>query len=187
MVTLSDAILTSATWLTLLAFVIAFFTMRASTKLDEYRQGLFAIRDALFDLAADGYLRFDHPAYVLLRTTINGHIRHAHFVGVLPLLAVSLANRRKPERPHSDRIEDAIADLPHETQARIRKIERQMQQLVVPYVIPLSPVALAIFRRSFQPYRKAIIRDRVVLSRPIEESNYLAEHWRGSRGIGIHG
>src|SRR3954467_6683321 len=45
---------------------------------DVYRQKLFEVRNALFDLAATGEVSFDSPAYQTLRTTINGFIRFAH-------------------------------------------------------------------------------------------------------------
>jgi hypothetical protein len=39
---------------------------------------MFAIRDELFDYAASGKIAFDHPAYRLLRQSMNGMIRYGH-------------------------------------------------------------------------------------------------------------
>jgi len=47
-------------------------------RLDCYRQKMFAVRDELFDYAADGHISFDDPAYVLLRSQMNGMIRYGH-------------------------------------------------------------------------------------------------------------
>ena len=46
--------------------------------LDLLRQRLFAIRDDLFDFAADGGIEFDDPVYRELREDINNFIRFAH-------------------------------------------------------------------------------------------------------------
>ena len=50
----------------------------AEHRLDAFRQELFAIRDELFDYAAAGNIKFDDPAYRLLRKSMNGFIRYAH-------------------------------------------------------------------------------------------------------------
>ena len=57
---------------------------------DLFRQRLFALRDELFDLAADGHLAYDAPAYAQLRTTINGYIRFAERFGVSHLVLSQL-------------------------------------------------------------------------------------------------
>jgi hypothetical protein len=46
--------------------------------LDNLRQRLFAIRDDLFDFAADGGVAFEHPCYRELRNDLNGLILFAH-------------------------------------------------------------------------------------------------------------
>lgn len=50
----------------------------AEHRLDAFRQEMFAIRDELFDYAADGNINFNDPAYRLLRRYMNGFIRYAH-------------------------------------------------------------------------------------------------------------
>ena len=47
-------------------------------RVDSFRETLFALRDELFDLAADGVVPFNDPAYTQLRLMINGMIRFAH-------------------------------------------------------------------------------------------------------------
>ncbi len=59
-----------------LAFVI--FWVWPEQRVDLFRQQMFALRDELFDFAADGKIKFDDPAYVLLRQLMNGFIRYAH-------------------------------------------------------------------------------------------------------------
>src|SRR5438034_929815 len=45
---------------------------------DEFRQKMFAVRDELFDYAASGEIAFEHPAYRLLRQSMNGFIQFGH-------------------------------------------------------------------------------------------------------------
>jgi hypothetical protein len=50
----------------------------------------------LFDGAADGKIDFNHPAYGLLRSTINGFLRFGPHVGALRLIAMVLvADKRE--------------------------------------------------------------------------------------------
>jgi hypothetical protein len=54
--------------------------------LDRLRQKLFAIRDELFDFAADGGIGFGEPVYRELRNDLNGLILFAHKMTFLRLL-----------------------------------------------------------------------------------------------------
>ena len=45
---------------------------------DLFRQRMFDLRDQLFDLADTGTIDFNHPAYGLLRQTMNWFIRFGH-------------------------------------------------------------------------------------------------------------
>ena len=53
---------------------------------DALRHQLFEIRDELFDYATRGEISFDSPAYGMMRTLLNGQIRHAHRARLLYLL-----------------------------------------------------------------------------------------------------
>ncbi len=55
-----------------------FYASGRSLLLDILRQRLFAIRDELFDFAADGGIEFNDPTYRELRDDINSLIRFAH-------------------------------------------------------------------------------------------------------------
>ena|SRR2546425_906138 len=69
-------VIQSVTSLTLL--LIAVFWVLPRTRLDAFREQMFAIRSELFDYAASGKIKFDDPAYRLLRQSMNGFIRYAH-------------------------------------------------------------------------------------------------------------
>ncbi|HVA81757.1 MAG TPA: hypothetical protein VNF29_12600, partial [Candidatus Binataceae bacterium] len=61
-----------------LAFWGLFYLSARTLLLDILRQRLFAIRDDLFDFAADGGIEFGNPIYRELREDINNFIRFAH-------------------------------------------------------------------------------------------------------------
>lgn len=54
------------------------FWLWSAVRLDCFRQRMFEVRDELFDYAASGRISFDHPAYRLLRQSMNGFIRYGH-------------------------------------------------------------------------------------------------------------
>lgn len=64
--------------LSLIVLVIVVFSLWPAQRVDLFRQQMFALRDELFDFAADGNISFEDPAYVLLRQLMNGFIRYAH-------------------------------------------------------------------------------------------------------------
>src|SRR5688572_19860233 len=62
-------------------------------RIDLFRDRMFALRQDLFDLAAQGVIPFDHPAYGALRRTMNGFIRLADQVNLTATLALALEVR----------------------------------------------------------------------------------------------
>jgi hypothetical protein len=70
----------------LILLFIQILVLWPSFRLDAFRQSLFALRDELFDYAADGHISFDDPAYGLLRKSMNGFIRYAHNLTFFRLL-----------------------------------------------------------------------------------------------------
>lgn len=76
-----------------LLWVILLFGFIPYARLDGFRQNMFAVRDELFDYAADGNIAFDHPAYVLLRQQMNGFIRYGHQLTVFRCLMTVLSHK----------------------------------------------------------------------------------------------
>src|SRR5882762_3750422 len=64
--------------LSLIVLVFVMFRLWPEQRIDLFRQQMFALRDELFDFAADENVSFEHPAYKLLRELMNGFIRYAH-------------------------------------------------------------------------------------------------------------
>jgi hypothetical protein len=69
-----------------LSWLFLVFKILPYVRLDGFRQNMFAIRDELFDYAADGNISFDQPAYVMLRRQMNGFIRYGHQLTVFRCL-----------------------------------------------------------------------------------------------------
>ena len=64
--------------LTLAVFVILVAWLWPMQRMYLFRQEMFAVRDELFDFAADDGISFEDPAYIQLRQLFNGFIRYAH-------------------------------------------------------------------------------------------------------------
>lgn len=80
-------------------WVLVIFKLLPEARLDAFRQSMFAVRDELFDFAADGNVAFDAPAYVLLRQQMNGFIRYAHHLTAFRMLLTVVMHKiaRDPE------------------------------------------------------------------------------------------
>ncbi len=61
-----------------LAGLFILYRLSKALRIDVFRQDMFILRDEMFLYAANGYIPFDHPAYVVLRTAMNGFIRFGH-------------------------------------------------------------------------------------------------------------
>lgn len=73
-----------ATTLSLVGIYWIAFWLYRDYRVDQFRQSLFAIRDELFDFAADGNIGFDHAVYRGLRELINRQIRFGHRIRLMP-------------------------------------------------------------------------------------------------------
>jgi hypothetical protein len=98
----------SVTALALLLVLV--LVWRAEQRIDVFRQRMFAIRDELFDFASEGGVDFQHPAYQLLRNSMNGFIRYAHRLTFFQLLTW-----------HSKWTE-ALDSLPVSSEVKLRKL-----------------------------------------------------------------
>ena len=63
--------------LSLAALAVLWFYVRRLTKVDEFRETLFTLRDNLFDYMWENDLPFDDPTYLELREGLNRGIRMA--------------------------------------------------------------------------------------------------------------
>jgi hypothetical protein len=108
---------------------------------DLFRTRLFAIRAELFDGAADGKIGFNHPAYGLLRSTLNGFLRFGPHVGTLRLLAMAMVVDARAFAPECDfdyRWREAFKSLTEEQRGWLLGLREEMHKAFRKHVIATS-------------------------------------------------
>jgi hypothetical protein len=126
-------------------WILAFKLMR-DYRIDALRDRLFALRDDLFDYAADGNVEFDEPAYFKLRALINSLIRFAHRLTFTRFLMGFLFTSWKGYGSHENPLAEwyrAVADVPDKQQQRLKEIHAEALVMVVRHLISGSPVMVA--------------------------------------------
>lgn len=107
-------------------------------RIDKARQELFAIRDELFDFAINGNISFNHPAYGILRRTMNGMVRFTHKIDFINLIAIILFI--KTPTPHSYNFfvifNKAISDIKSEdVRKKLEDFVIRMNKIIVVHLI----------------------------------------------------
>ncbi|WP_028579406.1 hypothetical protein [Desulfogranum japonicum] len=108
---------------------------------DRFRQRMFELRDELFDEAHNGLIDFNHPAYGVLRRTMNGSIRFAHELSVLQFFCTSICvgntvEEKKEERYNFQReFSEAINTLDEPTKERILEYRTNINRLISEHLI----------------------------------------------------
>lgn len=116
-------------------------------RIDAVRQHLFALRDEVFDYACDGGIAFDHQAYKLLRTKLNGMIRFAHRVSFGRLLmSVAFFHSTRPDFVirQNEEWKAALDALPLEARKRLLEFDNRMGIVLVQHMVTRSPILLLI-------------------------------------------
>ena len=128
----------------LLAFWVLVFRIYGDFAVERFRQEMFAIRDVLFDNAAAGLVGFDHPAYALLRDTINGLIRFGHRIGIIEaLLSYWVVRARVATEPvFSEAWEKASLTLSVDQWSALDDTRTKMSVALAKHVVIGSPFAL---------------------------------------------
>ena len=114
---------------------------------DTFRQEMFTLRDQLFIEASKGLIDFNHPAYGMLRETMNGYLRFSHqisflscaFVFLLPSTRKDLNN---PSLSFDYRWNRKMKGLPVETKDTLKAYRKEMHKLVLGYLWLTSPLAI---------------------------------------------
>lgn len=119
--------------------------------LDAYRQRLFAIRDDLFDLAANrgqGF-GFDHPAYADLRNSLNSSIRFAHrvsfyhaWIGILLGATTGIAKQVRAYKSRAALRIEGLADP--KLKEELSEFVKRERSALGSYLALRSPLFLAI-------------------------------------------
>jgi hypothetical protein len=127
--------------LIVLAFVV--FRLWPGQRVDLFRQQMFALRDELFDFAADGNVSFEDPAYNLLRELMNGFIRYAHnltpYRTLMSFLRWKYGGGVGPVKSWKDAWEKAIGEVADpETRTKLNVFHSKASMLVFSQLV-LSP------------------------------------------------
>jgi len=132
----------------LFLLVVVLLKFWAEARLDSFRQQMFALRDELFDFAADGNIGFDEPAYRLLRQSMNGNIRYAHqltfFRACMTMAEVALTIH-SPRSDWSGDWKRALEKLSDkQTREKMEAFHGRSMQLVIERLVLGSPLLLAL-------------------------------------------
>jgi hypothetical protein len=172
MMTPTDGLNAMIAGFALLLFWIVFAFLYRDYRVDAFRQQMFAVRDEMFDYAADGEIDFDDPAYVLVRTTMNGFIRFADRMNLVSVIVVAWATAGEEieTESFSTRYKEAVATLTEEQRATLDRFVNRMNAYAAEHVIfsslvlslALVPLALAlVLKRASKEAGRRFVRRAV--------------------------
>lgn len=119
-----------------------------SHRLDVFRQRMFVVRDDLFDYARAGNIGFDHPAYRLLRKSMNGFIRYGHRLSFFQLCVTFCRWHFSEEKPVSlwqKQWGESIRSIEdQEVKQRLVRFHTQSMNIVTGRLVSGSPVLIAV-------------------------------------------
>jgi len=124
--------------------IVVLFKILPEVRLDSFRQQMFEIRDELFDLAADGHISFQHPAYILLRRQMNGFIRYGHQLTVFRMLMSLMIHKisgRPDPREWRAEWDNALTSTENENvRLQLERIHHKGMRLAVKRLLAGSPI-----------------------------------------------
>jgi hypothetical protein len=135
--------------LLLIVLISVAFWLWPSVRLDSFRQNMFSLRDELFDYAASGKIEFGHPAYRLLRQSMNGFIRHGHRLSVFQIVIDLITWRvagHPPAFDWTERWNAALASIKdRQVMADLVRFHERESFLVCQRVVLGSPFLIFVF------------------------------------------
>jgi hypothetical protein len=136
--------ITLSSLLSLLGLAYLLFWRYRALCMDSFRQSVFELRDELFDYAASGHIDFDHPAYGVLRNTMNGYIRFAHHMtawyGIIFTLMLSKADREHiKDQPFESVWSKSTSQLAPEVRKQLESFRYRMDRAVFFYFLVSCP------------------------------------------------
>lgn len=105
---------------------------------DRARQNLFEIRNAIFDLAAEGKLSFESEVYHEIRDILNSFIRYAHHLSAPRLAFYMIFMPQPPKKPEIGVLLEKIEDA--EVQNQIRRYFGEAVQTLTRLLLWRSPI-----------------------------------------------
>ena len=144
-ISMTDAEIAAAlTSILSLVGILVLFRLYRDYSVDRVRQDLFALRDEMFDFAAAGGVEFRHPAYGMLRLTMNGFLRWAdrlNFLQIVPFLLVS--EDRRTEDGFQEAWTRSLFELDGPGHARMNEYRDRMHRILVKHLLFRSPALVA--------------------------------------------
>jgi hypothetical protein len=134
--------------LSLLGICYLFFWRYRTFRVDYFRQELFELRDELFDFADEGNLDFNHPAYGILRSTLNGYIRFGHRLTLWHaiFLGIFLQRADKDEVKSFDKVwENSIKHLDASTTGHLVEYRKRMDKIAFRHFLISAPECFILF------------------------------------------
>jgi hypothetical protein len=128
--------------LALLGLAYLFFWRYRQFRIDSFRQKIFVLRDELFDEAHRGLIAFDHRAYGILRSTMNGYIRFSHHLTFWHFLVLAIWGRNDDMSSFEQAWKQAISELDEETRQRLISYRNRMDALAIRHVLVGTPEAV---------------------------------------------
>jgi hypothetical protein len=136
------AITSLASLASLFGICYLLFWRYRSLRVDKFRQDMFELRDDLFDFAAAGNIDFNGRAYGILRSTMNGYIRHAHRMTLWHVIFLGLFVNQK-DMDIIDTFDErwALANkrLPGEVKQKLEEFHARMEMLVTKHFFTAAP------------------------------------------------
>jgi hypothetical protein len=131
----------------LLCLAITWLVFYADYHCDSFRQKMFALRDEVFDYAKAGNIAFDHPAYVELRSLMNGMIRFAHRLTLGQLAVIGLNAKKRPREADdfSERFEKDLQSVKSgQVRNQMRRYHDQVTRLMVVHFLTGSLLLMVV-------------------------------------------
>ncbi|HYX24731.1 MAG TPA: hypothetical protein VFC23_11305 [Thermoanaerobaculia bacterium] len=121
----------------LLGLWILFHWQYASYRQDLLQTRIFSLRQELFDLGRAGKVSFDHPAYGVLRTTMNGYVKVSprfNLVGLI-LFFLMFKEELKGREDFVARLERLSSDLPEEVRGDLKALVDELDDVVLCHLL----------------------------------------------------
>ena len=136
-----------AAMVSLLSLIGLLFLLRLyrDYSVDRFRQEMFALRDEVFDFASAGGISFRHPAYGMLRLTMNGFVRWADRLRLMEVVVFRFFSRR--DLSESSKFdadwERALNGLDDTSRRQLNDFRDRMHQVLITYLLFGAPVVVA--------------------------------------------
>lgn len=144
---MTEIVYTLLSLASILMLLVFAFIVYQDLAVDRFRQKMFTLRDRMFDEAASGKFDFNHPAYGMLRSTMNGLIRFGHRLNLPVAFALSVALSRhfqeQDRLPFSERLHRHLDTLDEDQRNILSDYYREMNMLLSEHLILGSPILVA--------------------------------------------